>query len=195
MVAAFARRSLAGALGRQQWEEEQGDLLMRIPYSRVLGVVCGLAGVGAIATLGAPGIGVAVVAFLVAVTAMSAANRIASSLVGLVGKRVVVEVWGAPIPVTGDRHLVVQSVTAFGAGLLIRLRATADAPGVLLKVAQPKAAIVSETGAEIHEAAYVSWAGTKLTRGAGGEARAVIIRLDSTAATGGSDPIAPRGDV
>ena len=159
---------------------------MRIPYSRVLGVVSGLAGLGAIATLGAAGIGVAVVAFLVAGTAMSAANRIASSLVGFVDKRVVVDVWGAPIPVTGDRHLVVQSVTAFGAGLLIRLRAAADAPGVLLKVAQPGAAIVSETRAEIHEAAYVSWAGTKLTRRDRGQARAVIISLESTAATRGS---------
>jgi len=47
---------------------------MRMPYSRVLGVVSGLAGLGAIATLSAAGIGVAVVAFLVAGTANPAAR-------------------------------------------------------------------------------------------------------------------------
>lgn len=148
---------------------------MRIPYSRMLGAVFGLVGLGALATLSLAGIGVAVVAFLVAGTAMSGANRIASSLVGFVGKRVIVDAWGAPIPVTGGSYLVVESVTAFGAGLLIRLRVGADGNGVLLKMAQPRAATVGDEIAEIREAAYVSWGGTKLTRGARGQERAVII--------------------
>lgn len=120
------------------------------------------------------------IAFLVAGTAMSGANRIADSLAGFVGKRVAVDVWGAPLPASGDGHLVVESVTAFGAGLLIRLRAGADNPGVLLKVAQPRADMVSGELAEIHEAAYVSWAGTRLTRGARGQAPAVTIKAEST---------------
>jgi len=159
---------------------------MRIPYSRILGMISALVGLGAIATLRVAGIGIAVVAFLVAGTAMSGANRIASSLVSFVGKRVVVEVWGTPIPLIGDGHLVVASAAAFGAGLLIRLHAGAEGPGVLLKVAQPRGAIVGSTVAEIQGAAYVSWAGARITGDARGQTRAVTITVESTEATDGA---------
>ena len=70
----------------------------------------------------------------------------------------------------------IDSVAAFGAGLLIHVRAAAGGPRILLKVAQPHAAIVREDRVEIGNAAYVSWAGGRLKRNVDPHVPALVLR-------------------
>ena len=108
------------------------------------------------------GIGTALLFLFLSGTALSNAAQIARSLRPLVKEPVRVEVWGAPLPSSGETVYEIDSVTAFGAGLLIHLRATSGGPRSLLKVAQPRSVTLDRDRIEISEARYVSWAGTKL---------------------------------
>jgi hypothetical protein len=122
------------------------------------------------------GLGVAVIFLFLAATALSRATRIAGSLQSILKRPVGVEIWGAALPDHGDATFEVDSVSAFGAGLLIRLRPP-EGSRKLLKVAQPGPAQLQEGRIEIRDARYVSWAGTKLDRGAGGQQPALVLRL------------------
>lgn len=107
---------------------------------------------------------IAFVTFLLAATVLSRAGELARSLAPFVKRSVHVQVWGAPLPSTDGSPLEVDSIRAFGAGLLIHLRPGAGGAKVLLKVAQPGAARLEDDGFAIGEARYVSWGGTKLRR-------------------------------
>ena len=101
-------------------------------------------------------------AFGVAATALSGAARAASQLPLLAGRSVRIEVWGQPLE--GGTALIVDSVRVLGAGLHIFLRSPTDTSSRDLKIAQPRLTQIADTRLEITEAAYVSWAGHKLTR-------------------------------
>lgn len=107
--------------------------------------------------------------------ALGKPTRFATSLSPLVGTFVRISVWGRPLPLSGSVPLEVGAVRGVGAGLLIYLR---DAPGsraILLKVAQPRSLSLGQGVVEIREAAYVSWAGTKLARTTGEPALAILV--------------------
>src|SRR5712671_8053875 len=131
----------------------------------ILFAVAGLAGLVTAAlssTWRFPGLGAGLLFLFLAGTLLSNATRIASALRHLVGESVHVEVWGTSLPTTNDEPLEVTSITALGAGLLIRLRVTRGGPSVLLKIAQPRSSTLEKDRVEIREAAYVSWGGTRL---------------------------------
>ncbi|MGZ8829248.1 MAG: hypothetical protein ACXW2Q_02605, partial [Thermoanaerobaculia bacterium] len=110
----------------------------------------------------------------------SHANRLAGSLRPFLKKSVRVEAWGMPLPASSEAIFEIDSVAAFGAGLLIHLRpGSGGRRRSLLKVAQPRSASVSEGRIEIGEAAYVSWAGTKIKRATGTNVPALkLLTLD-----------------
>jgi hypothetical protein len=145
------------------------------------GVGLALAGFIALAlavagTARAPAIAAAVVFFLLAGSTLSRARRLAAPLRRLVGRRVAVTVWGSPLGSPGE-ELALTSASAFGAGLLIRLRPAGSETAVLLKVAQPQKARVTDSGLVVQEAAYVQWAGKRLPRQAGSDAVVLIAAL------------------
>lgn len=134
------------------------------------GALLTLVGLAAIATAlmsttaRAPSLLVAFICFFLAATSLSAATGVKELLRPFVKKKVRIEVWGNPIPDASRPELEIDSIAAWGAGLLIHLKQTADGPRVLLKIAQPGAAEIREDGIEIRNAAYVSWGGRKLDR-------------------------------
>src|ERR1700686_3819854 len=85
----------------------------------------------------------------VAGTANSKAMRISRSLRPFVKKIVRVEVWGNAIPDSSRPMFEIDSIAAFGAGLLIQMRSTSGGPRILLKIAQPRSATVREDRVEI----------------------------------------------
>ena len=119
-----------------------------------------------------PGIAVGIVAFFAAGTLSSNAWQLAKSLRPLLGKPLRFEVWG--VAADADARFEIETASAFGAGLLIHLHRVPGGPRLLLKVAQPRAARREDGLLEIGEAAYVSWAGTRLARVVG--APALVIR-------------------
>jgi hypothetical protein len=102
-------------------------------------------------------------------------DSIARSLSTFVKESVRVEVWGVLLPSSGGTGFQIDSVTAFGVGLLIHLRATPGGPRTLLKVAQPGSVRLEEIRIEINEARYVSWAGTKLKPALDNTAPALVL--------------------
>jgi hypothetical protein len=108
------------------------------------------------------GVGAALVFLFLGGTALSNATQIVRSLRPFVKESVRVEVWGAPLPSSSEAVFEIDSVTAFGAGLLIHLRTTPGGPRSLLKVAQPGSVMLDGDRIEISKARYVSWAGKKL---------------------------------
>jgi Na+-transporting methylmalonyl-CoA/oxaloacetate decarboxylase gamma subunit len=139
--------------------------------------ILGLAGLAAFLSTrwNLVGLGVAVVFLFLAGTAFSNATQIAKAIRRFVKESVRVEVWGAALPASGAVIFEIVSISAFGAGLLIRLRATPGGPALLLKVAQPRAARLEEGRIEISEAAYVSWAGTRIKAAAGTKMPALVL--------------------
>ena len=146
----------------------------------LLGLAFALAGVGSLAFAlagrgGVASVFAAMIFLLVSATKFSVAGRLSGSLRELVGERVVVTVWGEPIAAeAGD--LVLASVAAFGAGLLLRLRPAEGARKTLLKVAQPRGATSQAGRLVIESAAYVQWAGVRLPRHAGRPAVILEVR-------------------
>ena len=118
---------------------------------------------------------VAAALLLVVGTANSKAMRISRSLRAFVKKVMRVEVWGNAIPDSSRPTFEIESIAAFGAGLLIHVRATSGGPRILLKVAQPRSVTVLEDRVEIHAAAYVSWAGGRLKRSVDAQVPAVVL--------------------
>ena len=144
----------------------------------ILFTLLGLTGIAA-ALLNAqwslPGIGVGLVFFFLAGTTFSRASQIARSLRPFVKESVRVEVWGVPLPASGESVFEIDSISAIGAGLLIQLRATSGGRRSLLKVAQPGSARLEEGRIEIGEARYVSWAGKKLRPAVGKKLSALVL--------------------
>jgi hypothetical protein len=144
----------------------------------ILFIILGLSGVAA-ALLNPewhlPGVGVGFVFLFLAGTAFSKATQIATSLRPFVKQSLRVEVWGLPLPGSSEGIFEIDSISAIGVGLLIYLRATSGGPRSLLKVAQPRSARLEEGRIEITEAAYVSWAGTKLKAAVGKKMAALVL--------------------
>ena len=116
-----------------------------------------------------------IVALFAAATLLGRANRNRKLIKPFVKSAVRVEVWGAPLVGTGE-VFEVESVLAFGVGLLIRLRPAAGGRAAILKVAQPSVATVERGRVAIGTAAYVSWGGVKIKRAAGAVGPAVVMR-------------------
>lgn len=156
--------------------------MRRAPGSQqLLAVVLALTGFTALALAGggtprAAAVVVAVVCFLFAGSTLSRAGRLAAQLRRLVGRRVVVTVWGTPLGSPGE-ELTLASASAFGAGLLMRLGSPGSGASILLKVAQPRKASTTDSGLVVQEAAYVQWDGKRLPRQAGPDAVVLVAAL------------------
>ncbi len=98
--------------------------------------------------------------FLLAATSLSNAGRIAASMRHVVGKAVRVQIWGEALPTAGA-SLIVHSILAASAGLLLFLKAPPDGPRMILKVAQPTSWRLEGGNLEIDAARYVSFRGVK----------------------------------
>ena len=96
---------------------------------------------------------IATLLLILGATKFSKASQIASPLQAWVKKSVRVEIWGLQL---SDGIFEIESIRAFGAGLLIQLRPADGGRQTLLKIAQPKSATVSQQRIEIHDARYVS---------------------------------------
>jgi len=124
----------------------------------------------------AMGIPLGAILLLLGASAFSNAGQLARALRPLVKASVRVEVWGAPLPGSTEGVFEIDSVLAYGAGLLFYLRPAGGGPRSLLKVAQPSAQRLEGGNVEIDGARYVSWAGTKLKRIEGTTAPALMLR-------------------
>jgi len=110
--------------------------------------------------------------FLVSST-LSIAGRTARSLQPFLDARVRVLVWGVPLPAS-DGLFYVESIAALGVGLLIKLQLAPGAPGILLKIAQPRDVLLSERVA-IGGAAYIQWSGRRLAPSASHPSPALVL--------------------
>ncbi|HEX7615623.1 MAG TPA: hypothetical protein VF554_10125 [Thermoanaerobaculia bacterium] len=150
-----------------------GPLMVR----GLLFILLGLAGI-AVGLLAAEfrffGTAVAMFSFFLASSLLGKAGRLAAALQPLVGSTVRVEVWGTPFP-AASATFDVDSITGFGAGLLIHLQPASGGRGSVLKVAQPRSERLEGDRIEIGAAAYVQWAGTRLKPPAGTSAPALVI--------------------
>ena len=122
----------------------------------------------------------ALLCFLLGATALSRAGRLATSLRPFRHRTVRVRVWGTPIPGPDDTAVMVDSVMALSAALLIQLRSSPDAPRTLLKVAQPGRAGFQDGRIDIESARYVSFGGKRLAPAAGHPAVTIVISTPST---------------
>ncbi|MEO8033953.1 MAG: hypothetical protein ABI837_05930 [Acidobacteriota bacterium] len=120
-----------------------------------------------------PWLMVAVIGSFIAATVLSNAGGLSRSLRPFLKRSVRVVVWGSPPPGSDVLVFEVDSIAAFGAGLLIHLRQGAAGPRILLKVAQPRFPLITDGRAEIGVARYVSWQGAKF-KPAGGQPAVVI---------------------
>jgi len=153
-----------------------------LPLNRIKGVifaVIGVTGLACASLLDTPwrdlGLGVGVVFFFLSGSALSKATQIVGALKPFVKDPVRVEVWGAPPPASGEATFEIVSIFSIGPALYFRLQAISGGPPSLMKVAQPQSAKVEEGRIEIAEAAYVSWAGTKIKPTAGAKMPAVVL--------------------
>lgn len=112
------------------------------------------------------GIGVAVACLFIAGSTLSTATQLADSLRASVKRSVRVSVWGLALPPSAETIFEIDSISAFGAGLLIYLRAMPGGTTGQLKIAQPRSAHLTDDRLEIGEAAYISWSGRNLARAA-----------------------------
>lgn len=154
--------------------------MSRLNWRGIVFVLLGLTGVWV--GLQAPefrlfGAGLAMFSFFLAGSFLGKAGRLAAALRPLVGRTVRVEIWGMPPPGAGGDLFDVNSVTGFGAGLLLHFLPDSDGPGAVLKVAQPGSERLEDTRVEIGAAAYVSWDGKKVAPPAGTSAPPVSLRV------------------
>ena len=154
----------------------------------ILGVLYSGSGVSALvlALLSAQfrflGIACALASFLLAASVLSTAARVAGQLPMLVGRDVNLEVWGIALESSGP--LRVNSVHVLGAGLHLYLELPPGSHPRDLKVAQPKTVRITEGRLEIADAAYVSWAGSKLKRDQSSHQTALVISWPAACAYG-----------
>ena len=115
---------------------------------------------------------VALFLFLAGASLFVKTSKLAESLRPLVGKSVLVQVWGAELPGQPGLEFTVHAVRALGPGLHLYLRPPDGRP-TNLKVAQPRDASVSDHGMEIRDAKYVQWRGRKIPKVPGAKALAL----------------------
>jgi len=123
------------------------------------------------------GAGFALLGLFFAATFLGRAGRIAVALRPVVGRTVRVQVWGAPLPGSGELLFDASAIIALGAGLLLHLQPESGEAGAILKVAQPGAENLGDERIEIGTAAYVQWAGRKVERPPGSIAPALALLL------------------
>src|SRR4051812_33943515 len=146
------------------------SLVIRSPLVRIGFIVVSLAAVVAAAMTSRFSLLMVAVLLLIPVaSSLRQAGRLAASLHGLRRRAINAVVWGEPIRGPRAAGLRVWSVGAVGAGLLIYLKDEEEAK-TLLKVAQPRSWLVEDGRVIIGEAAYVQWAGKRLTRAEGSPA-------------------------
>ena len=105
---------------------------------------------------------VALFLFLAGASLFGRAAGYAGKLSHLVGKTVKVKVWGSDLPGDIGSGFRLEKVRAIGVGLHLYLRPLPDGSPTHLKIAQPRGTVVGATGAEITDAKYVQWAGSKI---------------------------------
>ena len=111
------------------------------------------------------GVVIAIAFAFLALSLLSPAARIRKQLRPFVGRTVLVT----------NSRLVIESVTAIGAGLHIRFRCH-DGSLVKLKVAQPTAVSISPERIEIAGARYVQW-GSRRSPAGTNDSPAVVLTL------------------
>ena len=104
---------------------------------------------------------IALILFLFGANYFGPVSRLAGQMSSLKGSVVRVKVWGKDLE---DREFEVKSVSGLGPGLHLYLRPLPNGPVTHLKIAQPRGAVVGETGAEVTTAKYIEWAGKKIKR-------------------------------
>ncbi|MEO8054255.1 MAG: hypothetical protein ABI768_03835 [Acidobacteriota bacterium] len=123
------------------------------------------------------GVLLAMFSFFLAASFLGKAGRLAAALRPLVGRTVRVEIWGMPPPGAGDGVFDVNTITGIGAGLLFHFLPDSDGPGAVLKVAQPGSQRLADTRVTIGTAAYVSWAGKKVSPPTGTKAPPLVLSV------------------
>jgi hypothetical protein len=107
---------------------------------------------------------VALFLFLAGASLFGRVAGLAGKMSHLVGKTVKVKVWGTNLPGDTGSGLTLSKVSAIGPGLHIYLRPLPDGSPTHLKIAQPRGAVVGESGVEIVAAKYIQWSGSKIKR-------------------------------
>ena len=158
------------------------------PSNRARGIVVAAAGAaGLVLASSVPrlrpvGLTLGLLFLFLAGTAFGRASGLATSLRPFVGRPVRVEVWGASLPGSGEARYEVASIMAFGAALLIHLRAVPGGRRILLKVAQPGSGRVEDNHLEVADARYISWNGTRLPRSVG--VAALVLAMEDDPSSG-----------
>jgi hypothetical protein len=117
-----------------------------------------------------------VAALLLATSVVGGARRpLIRGLLRLRGRRVNVEVWGAPPP-GAAADLVLDSVNVLGAGLHLYFTEHAAGATVHLKVAQPGRFELAPGSVRIESARYIQWSGKKVPVHEGARALTVALR-------------------
>lgn len=139
---------------------------LRMSKTLRVGLVAVLAAslaVAAIASFGGVALIItAVVCLFLLASSVGNAGRLSRSLRVLENRPVAIKVWGAPLPgLSIATRCEIKSMRPLGVGLHLFISIDGGAT-THLKVAQPRAANVSDSAAEIREAAYVQWARRRL---------------------------------
>lgn len=108
------------------------------------------------------GIVVAIAAFLVAGSLISALPAVVIRLRPFIGKTVTARAWGTAL--SGGDAFEMTSVRAIGPGLHIYLRPSGGGSPIHLKIAQPRGVHINDSGLEVHTAKYLQWADHKPER-------------------------------
>lgn len=107
---------------------------------------------------------VALFLFLAGASLFGKVAGLAGQISHLAGKTVKVKVWGSDLPGDTGSGFRLDKVRAIGPGLHLYLRPLPDGTSTHLKIAQPRGAVVGESGVEIVEAKYIQWAGSKIKK-------------------------------
>jgi hypothetical protein len=107
---------------------------------------------------------VALFLFLAGASLFGRVAGLAGKVSHLVGKTVKVKVWGSDLPGDKGSGFRLDKVSALGAGLHLYLRPLPDGASTHLKIAQPRGAVVGQSGVEVIEAKYIQWAGSKIKK-------------------------------
>ncbi len=97
-------------------------------------------------------------------------HEVADQLRPWLGTNLEVKAWGSGLPGYDGGAFRFHRTLAVGAGLHFYLLPQGSDKPLHLKVAQPKAVVLSEEGVEIGTAKYVQWCGKKVKRAQGEKA-------------------------
>jgi xanthosine utilization system XapX-like protein len=117
----------------------------------------------------------ALLSFLAGASVFGRTSRFAARLEPWIGNTVRVQVWGSELPDASGSGFSLHKVLAVGPGLHFYLCPLPNGEPIHLKVAQPRGAIMGDTGLEIAQAKYVQWSGKMLEKGAGQKALTLVV--------------------